>query len=163
MSKLQVTSYKLQVNPQRGFLLPFSVLLAGVLLSIGLAVFNIIIKEIILSSSGRDSQFAFYAADTGGECALYWDAKFGIFATSSQSTPYAATASCGGVAITPFTSVVGNPSAATTTFTFSNANYCAIVTVAKYAPNSTKIESEGFNTCNTSDPRRVERAVRITY
>ena len=161
--KRRTTHDKMTGTRERGFLLPFAVLLAGVLLSIGLAVFNIIIKEIILSSSGRDSQFAFYAADTGGECALNWDAKYGIFATSSLSVPYAGTANCGGVAITPFTSVVGNFSSATTTFTFSNANYCAIVTVAKWPPNNTKIESEGFNTCNTSDPRRVERAVRITY
>lgn len=146
----------------RGFILPFSVILSGVLLSMGLAVFNIVIKEIILSSSARDSQFAFYAADTGGECALYWDAKFGIFATSSQSAPYTGAASCGGVSIMPFTSVVGNATAATTTFVFANENYCARVTVAKYGLN-TKVESEGFNTCNTSDPRRVERAVRILY
>jgi hypothetical protein len=43
------------------------------LLSLGLAIFNIIIKELIISSTIRDSQIAFSAADAGAECALYWD------------------------------------------------------------------------------------------
>ena len=63
MNKSQVTSHKSQVT--KGFVLPFAVLISGILLSIGLAVFNIIMKEVLLSSSGRESQFAFYAADTG--------------------------------------------------------------------------------------------------
>lgn len=159
--KLPTTSYQLPAT-NRGFILPFAVLLSGVILSIGLAVFNIIIKGVVLSSSGRESQFAFYAADTASECALYWDAKKGIFATSSQSSVYSGSASCTEVSIMPFTSVVGNATAATTTFNIVSSNYCAKVTVAKYGLN-TKIESEGFNTCNTSDPRRVERAIRITY
>lgn len=62
-------------DTQAGFVLSFSVLIAGVLLSVGLAIFSITLKELLLSSGGRESQFAFYAADTGGECALYWDIK----------------------------------------------------------------------------------------
>lgn len=146
----------------RGFILPFAVLLSGVILAIGLSTFNIIIKEVILSSSGRESQFAFYSADTGAECALYWDAKQGIFPTSSQSTLYTGSALCGGVSIIPFSSSAGNSNAATTTFNVTSGDYCAKVTVAKFGLN-TKIESEGYNTCSTADPRRVERAIRVTY
>lgn len=156
--RLPATSYRLQA----GFILPFAVLLSGVLLAIGLAVFNIIIKQTILASSARESQFAFYAADSGTECALFWDAKQGIFPTSSESSIYSGAASCSGVSITPFDSVVRTGNAATTTFDINTANQCIVVTVAKYGAN-TKIESEGFNTCSTADPRRVERAVRITY
>ena len=65
-----------------GFVLSFAVLVAGILLSIGLAIFTITLKELILSGSGRESQFAFYAADTGGECALYWDIKHAGFSGS---------------------------------------------------------------------------------
>ena len=43
----------------RGFVLPLAVLLAGILLSIGLAIFSITLKELTLSSSGRESQIAF--------------------------------------------------------------------------------------------------------
>ncbi len=159
---LNAKRYTLNATRNRGFILPFAILLSGVILSIGLAVFNLIIKEVILASSGRESQFAFYAADTGGECALFWDAKQRIFPTSSGSTVYGGPATCGGVSIMPFTSVVGTPSAATTTFNLQSVDYCVKVTVSKYGEN-TKIESKGYNTCTITDPRRIERAIRILY
>ncbi len=70
----------------RGFVLLLAVLVSGILLALGVALYNIASKELILSSSGRDSQFAFYAADSGIECALYWDAKHDAFATTSSLT-----------------------------------------------------------------------------
>ncbi|MBP9771847.1 MAG: LamG domain-containing protein [Candidatus Pacebacteria bacterium] len=58
-----------------GFTLFYAVLTASLLLAIGIAIFNITFKELILSSGARESANAFYAADTGLECALYWDLK----------------------------------------------------------------------------------------
>jgi Tfp pilus assembly protein PilX len=66
---------------QRGFALLFSVLVSSLLLSIGLSIFSIAIKELSISTSGRQSQLAFYAADSGRECARYWDRKFGTWPT----------------------------------------------------------------------------------
>lgn len=60
---------------QKGFTLFYAVLTASLLLAIGIAIFNITFKELILSSGARESANAFYAADTGLECALYWDLK----------------------------------------------------------------------------------------
>ncbi len=60
-------------SKKKGVTLLLAVLVSSLLLSIGLAIFNITIKELLISGSGRESQFAFYAADTGAECALYWD------------------------------------------------------------------------------------------
>ena len=74
----------------------FAVLTASVLLAIGLSIFNLTVKELVLSSSGRESQFAFYAADTGAECALYWDLKGkDVFATSTnERAPVPTTPDC---------------------------------------------------------------------
>ncbi|HXK40184.1 MAG TPA: LamG domain-containing protein [Candidatus Paceibacterota bacterium] len=60
---------------RRGFTLFYAVLTASLLLAIGIAIFNITYKELILSSGARESSNAFYAADTGLECALYWDLR----------------------------------------------------------------------------------------
>ncbi|MCI0619669.1 LamG domain-containing protein [Candidatus Wolfebacteria bacterium] len=65
-----------------GFALLFAVLTASLVLSIGLTIFNITLKEFILSSQIRDSQFAFYSADTGLECTLYWDLEHPNYAGS---------------------------------------------------------------------------------
>jgi len=64
-----------------GFALLFAVITASVLLTIGLSIFNISLKELLLSTASRDSQVAFYAADSARECALYWDIRQSAFPT----------------------------------------------------------------------------------
>ena len=50
-----------------------SVLIVSITLAISLGVSNIIEGQIFLASTGRQSQAAFYAADAGMECAVYWE------------------------------------------------------------------------------------------
>jgi hypothetical protein len=66
---------KVSRNLNRGFALLFAVLITSIMLAVGLAIFNITVKEIILSGEARESSAAFYAADSGVECALYWDVE----------------------------------------------------------------------------------------
>lgn len=151
---------------KRGFTLLISVLVGSILIALGSAIFNLVSKEIILSSSGRESQFAFFAADTGIECALYWDIKHNAFVSESPLTDVA----CGGAPATLTRTAGHNGSSPTltTTFTFSlnsgAANPCAAVTVLKTTvPTSTVIASQGYNTCITTNPLRLERAIRVQY
>ncbi len=58
---------------QKGFSVLFASLVGSLVLAIGLAILSITIKQITLSSAGRESQKAFYAADTGTEFALFLD------------------------------------------------------------------------------------------
>lgn len=62
-----------KIKNDKGFTLLFAVLVSIMVLAVGTSIINISLKQVILSSSGRESQFAFYAANTGMECALYWD------------------------------------------------------------------------------------------
>lgn len=57
----------------KGFTLLFAVLVSVLVLAVGASIINIALKQVILSGAGRESQFAFYAANSGIECALYWD------------------------------------------------------------------------------------------
>lgn len=68
---------------ERGFTLLLAALVSSIVLALGASIFTLAQKEITLSSLGRDSQFAFYAADTAVECALYWDFRYSYFGTSS--------------------------------------------------------------------------------
>jgi len=141
-----------------GFTLLYSVLVTSLLLAIGIAILNISVKEVILSGSSRDSQFAFYAADAGIECALYWDIKHRSFATSTT-----AIINCGGDEFPPVGKKI-SPFVSEFTMRFLPQDYCAKVTVEKFeSPSRTEIESRGFNTCDENNPRRVERALRVTY
>jgi hypothetical protein len=67
----------------------FAVIVSTLVLAVGGSIINIALKQVILSGVGRDSQYAFYAANTGIECALYWDitgsiAGAGGFPTSTD-------------------------------------------------------------------------------
>ena len=157
----------------RGFTLIFSVLISSILVALGSAIFDLVSKEIILSSAGRESQFAFYAADTGIECALYWDYKQNAFSTTSALTQVLCDADnspapMGG----HLTRVLDNSNPAhpilTTTFSFVlngvNVNPSTDVQVVRtYYPTQTTINSYGHNTGVLTDPSRLERAIRVTY
>jgi Tfp pilus assembly protein PilX len=65
----------LPVSTQKGFTLFVSLMLVSFVLAIGFSIGNIILKQLILSSSGGGSQIAFYAAGSAVECVRYWDKK----------------------------------------------------------------------------------------
>ena len=163
----------LHTSPRRGFTVLFAVLVGSLLFSLGLAIAELSIKEIVLSAAGKQSETAFFGADTGIECALYFDRRVAnTFPDSSDTIP------SGNKKITcnsknsnniPL-SFSGNPTAATTTFQIPLSLGCANVTVGKTKspgpgiPGNTIIESRGQNECGVgANPSRVERALRARY
>ncbi|MEK7127996.1 MAG: hypothetical protein AAB933_00325 [Patescibacteria group bacterium] len=54
-----------------GFVILFAVTVSGILLSIALGISSIALKEIKFGTSARDTNDAFFAADTGAEYALF--------------------------------------------------------------------------------------------
>lgn len=86
---------------KRGFTIFFAVLVSSLALAVGLAIYDLLSRELILSQTATQSQYAIYAADTGAECALYWDNKYvgpdgltSAFATSTDSDPPASGVFC---------------------------------------------------------------------
>lgn len=160
---------------ERGFTLILAALVASLLTSLGLAMFSIAKKEIILSSLGRDSQLAFYAADTGAECALFWNFRHNAFATTSVFASPDITPTCAGDLLqdfpTPYEAgipdgVSGLGGGAQSTFWFEPEGRCVYVTVTKRTSHPhTVVEALGYNTsCSEPNhPRRLERAVRSTF
>lgn len=148
------------------FTLLLAVLIGSILIALGSAIFNIVSKEVLLSSSGRESQFAFFSADTGIECGLYWDLKQNAFGTTSPLSAI----SCGGASATLTRTAGGTLLRPTVTTTFSfpidggATNPCVSMTIVKtYYPNETSMVSQGYNTCVSSNPLRLERAIKVQY
>ncbi len=63
----------LRHKTQSGFTLLFAVLISSLVISIGATIISIALRQTILSGTSRESQYAFYAANTALECAHYWD------------------------------------------------------------------------------------------
>lgn len=170
MNKIQ--QYKIH---KKGFTLFVALVVSSMLLAVGFSLSNIILKQLIFSSSGKESQLAFYAADSGAECALFWDRKDmlgyttydGAFATSTD-TAAVLDIMCGmgmedeGGAPTARVGSLekfGDNYSATTTFYIDyrdpndvSHKACSKVTVSKWLDTSTgiaiertSIDSRGYN------------------
>lgn len=166
-----------QKKQPRGFTLLLAALVASIVLALGSSIFSIAKKQVTLSSIGRDSQFAFYAADTGAECALYWDIKHDAFGASAPASAIA----CAGEALAEQV-ISGSRLAAPYVIEFdlnlfANADgqagtsddlgYCTEVTVSKNTSAPfTVIHADGYSTpCNLIDTssRALQRSVQLQY
>ena len=150
-----------QTTHQRGFTILLAALVASLVLSLGISVFSIAQKQLILSSTGRDSQYAFYAADTAAECALYWDVRHDFFGTS---TP-AVSPECDELPLEVEGSRTGYPYSLD--FEFEPNGYCARVTVTKNTVHPrTLIRANGFSVPCDDIPtsgRALHRSVELSY
>lgn len=191
--------YISKTKKQKGFALLFAVLVSSIVISIGATIISISIRQTLLSSTSRESQFAFYAANTGLECAFYWDNAVlpadvtgKVFHIDEEELiSEIGNVSCaGGNIITgvgfgdPFANpwvVTGDNNNRTKTFKVVIQNKasggdiipitratCAEVLVRKTLDDdsgviTTKIESKGYNTCDITSPRTVERGIELEY
>lgn len=173
---------------QKGFTIFFATLVASLALAVGVAVYDLTVRELDLSITATQSQYAIYAADAGSECALFLDLQFSrvvpadtdssAFATSSQSSAGIATAGqafcnsqdivAGGL-LSGWSVSALDTTHATTSFYVSlgasRADPCAFVTVAKYGtPSKTTVTSHGYNSCNvTGGVVKLERTLQLNY
>ncbi len=170
---------------KRGYTILFAVLVSSILLTIGVSIVFISRKQIIITGSARESQFAFYAANAGLECVMFHDYFNGaVFATSSSQPSASVPFDCNGQTIT----AIGSKTGATATwegdkyrFEFSmpvdiTAGSCATVRIDKYKARATGqmktvVESRGYNLgyqaatpdCLGRHAAKVERAIRASY
>jgi Tfp pilus assembly protein PilE len=149
------------MKTQRGFTLLMAVLISSVLLALGYQIYNLAVKEVTLSSAGRESQFAFFAADSGIECALFADSKQDAFATTSVLTEV----NCGIATSSLARVTTGTDYITTFAFTLGGGSnkQCVNIKVTRKDPKRTIIESYGHNTCDLTSSVRLERAIRVTY
>ncbi|MCA9359671.1 hypothetical protein KC850_01385 [Candidatus Kaiserbacteria bacterium] len=59
-------------NPENGFALLITLIVVGVVLSVGMTILDLSIKQVKLSTNARESEVSFHAANAGAECARYW-------------------------------------------------------------------------------------------
>jgi Tfp pilus assembly protein PilX len=161
--------FKNNRQKNKGFTILFAVIVSSLVLAVGISIANITLKQILISASGRDSQVAFYTADSGSECAIYYDLIEKTFPTSTESSPSIDNIDCMETSGAPIVVVDGGISNATSTFTVGQGVACAKVTIGKHDRNGdgyvdrTIIQSRGYNICDENNPRRLERGLEIIY
>lgn len=154
---------------QKGFVALFAVLLTSVVLAMAVGIASISLKEIVLSASASDGSRAFYAADSGIECALFWERS-----DTSLTPPY-----LNDIMICNGNPVSGLPPVGTSDFNEyyegmevpfgENNELCARITIGREeiggASYNTLIEVRGSSVAcsDDSNPKKVERTIRVTY
>lgn len=178
---------------ERGFTLLIAALVASVVLALGASIYTLAQHQITLSALGRDSQFAFYAADTAAECALYWDFRYAYFGTAAPTDPQAQNPTCDGQTIDatgrpttapyyPYTMTSKQINLFSDTQTIPPGGYCVQFSVSKCdgpfnadgtctdhrtpAQVHTSIHADGYNVpCAqiTTAPQALQRSVELRY
>ncbi|MEK7599212.1 MAG: hypothetical protein AAB474_02045 [Patescibacteria group bacterium] len=137
----------------KGFSLLFSILFIAAALSVSLGISGLVLGRIRLSGIGRDSQIAFYAADSAAECVIYWDIYWISEIKFSTSSP--STITCAGQSRS-----VGGGLVSSFSLDFDNGS-CATIDVDKTDPNLTIVTSIGRSPC--AGVKRVERGLEVRY
>lgn len=153
---------------QKGYAILFAVVIVSVISVIAFGLSNSTYKQVILSSVASGSQLAFFQSDMATECALYADKVLdlgnptnpesawvcGHYFKGGKFSHFQITRSEDGTrySLVPTGSITTDP--------------CFEFDVAKSSvsdPAETVIKSRGYNSCDKSNLRTVEREIKVTY
>jgi hypothetical protein len=152
---------------QKGYAILFAVVMVSIISTIAIGLSNSSYKQLVLSSLARDSQSAFYFSDTAIECALYADNVDGLFSAANVDSAYSCGVDKNGspYALTKIVTSIGSDTQYTLEFTTPVlSDPCFAITVLKTTTvPTTDIKARGYNTCNFSSIRTVEREIEATY
>lgn len=149
----------------KGYAILYTLVIVSIISAISIGVAHSVQKQLVLSSLARDSQMAFYAADTAAECALY--ANENPNNNPNLGLPgLGSTWNCGkddkgndfviDYSITPLGLF------ALDAIPLSGGS-CFLTTIDKTVPSVITIIVKGYNTCDNSSARQVERGIRVDY
>ena len=152
-------------NNKNGYAIMFTVILVSIISLIGIGLSNTTYKQLLLSSGAKDSQTAFYMSDMATECALYVDNVLKV--VNEGVITYPAQFNCGidnngdnyelgyNFVNPVYTFELLNPSSDEPCFNFQ---------IEKLDDGArTTITASGYNICDTSNSRTVERTIEVTY
>ena len=162
----------MKISKKKGFVLLYTVLLSSIILAVALGSAKVALKEVVFGTSAKDTNEAFFAADTGAECALFNDKPDTVaFPISGGGV---SPILCAGSSI----DVVESGSASNKSWNFAVGNLsdgqagCASVTVNKDSsapPTITTITSKGYNNGSVvnsvcvNPAESVERELQLAY
>ena len=168
-------------NQKTGVALLFVIIVIGILFTIAIGVTSMALSQTSFETSARKSNEAFFAADTGAECALYWDNTSTAFpASAGSSTTPITQINCVGSTSSPLNFANSNNGTLYNFSVFNDDNSCTNTAISKtnlstdatsgLTTYDTKIISKGYNidggsNCNSANVSNniVERELDLNY
>jgi len=151
---------------QSGFAMLFTVLIVSIILSLAIGISNITFKQNLLSSIAKDSQQAFFAADTGMECGLMNDLIYAsaYYPRGAGPTQVSSTLAipCGSMTFQIDTAKSSTSYLVYKEIVSDGKKPCRVITFNKQDPTLNKVQVRGYSMCDNT-PRQVERALEVQY
>lgn len=145
-----------------GFAMLFTVLVISIIMSLAIGIANVTFKQNLLSSIAKDSLIAFYAADAGVECGLYYDFTVGLFPKDLPVASAPDTLACGNNTLSKVSDMsYTNYIVYRENITDANKP-CRNLVFDKTDATVSLVQSRGYSVCNNT-PRQVERALEVRY
>ncbi len=143
----------------KGYAILFTIIVISIISMISFGLADTAFKQMILSGVARDSTTAFYMSDIAVECALYIDNESLI----NSYTLFPSSYTCAGFDL----SITGTLLNYTIKYTSSDNSKCFEADIVKKFINAddiqTTVNARGYNMCDKSNIRTVERAVEVKY
>ena len=167
--------YFLKKKNQKGYAILFTIVIVSAVSVITAGLSNTAYKQVVLSSLANDSQTAFYQSDTASDCALYADRVEALKTlpdgvTRSNAITNGGSWSCGGVDLDVVVNSDGKGgySIYPKPTVVDNSGPCFRIDVSKDKITyplfiETTIIAKGYNFCDKTNPRTVEREIEIKY
>ena len=150
----------LNSKTKKGFILLYAVLIMSMLLALTFSITDLTVKERKLSRFVEESFSAFFAAESGIECALYWDLRYekSAFRYDDITEPGGRKITCNGDEFT-----VGTSDVTEITLTFPGSSNSSVIKVDKSVENNTSLTAEGYSVADPSSGDGIERGIQVKY
>jgi len=152
-------------NFKKGIALFYALIIISLVMAVSLTVFSLISGGLPLAEIIKNSQKAFFSADAGVECVLYWDIKHPEFDDSAFENSNSI--NCLG-SVVSLTSVSSDSHFSDSHFDFTlnlDKGTCVDISVFKpsFGPTKTEIKSSGHSPCASGSKNRTERTLEVIY
>jgi hypothetical protein len=150
-------------NRNNGYAILFTIIIISSILAMGAGISSSILKQVVLSSTARSSQIAFYEADTAIECAIYASQ---ILDLATLPSPWQCGLDESGNPIDLNVNVVGTDMyRLDVNLPFSGPCFNTDINKSTSVPSPyvVDIKARGYNICDPADIHQVERGLEANY
>ncbi|HUC88650.1 MAG TPA: hypothetical protein VMR49_01295 [Candidatus Paceibacterota bacterium] len=151
---------------RNGYAILFAVILVSIISVIALGLSNTTYKQLIITSVAKDSETAFYESDMATECGIYLDQKTSLLPVTGSPPSWNCGVMSNGTAmqfIVTYGSIGGTYDVFPQNPSMTSAVPCFDINIDKRNSSVTIIKANGYNICNKSNFRTVERSIETDY
>ncbi len=160
-----MNNFSEKIKKNDGYAILFAVIIVSIITLLSFGLSSTTYKELVLSSLASDSQMSYFQSDTATECAIYSDLVLGM----GPSTPSPWNCGVNSTGTDNYSFNIGTMPGGSSDLSYRVTNSqastlpCFEFDVDKPTSTSSIVYARGYNNCDKTNGRTVEREIRVTY